>query len=136
VRLTGSYGGEILRDNVAFKPRRLSTAALAPEFAHGFLQAAETFNKSLHGNRLSFIAFKQVPWHHYSRYSLEQSQLTIRSPYLDNDLVRQVYRAPHTSDTGKEFSLRLIREGQPALRSIPTIAACGAVHRRCWTNCG
>ena len=43
---------------------------------------------------MSFIAFKQVPWHHHARLSVERSQLTLRAPFLDNDLLALMYRAP------------------------------------------
>jgi len=38
-----------------------------------------------------------VPWHHYGLLALEQTQLSLRSPYLDNDLVRTAFRAPKTT---------------------------------------
>ena len=58
------------------------------------------------GNPLSFIAFKQVPWHHYSRLAVEQSQITVRSPFLDNDLVALAFQAPPEAVTSLAPSLR------------------------------
>lgn len=127
VRLTGNYGGEILRSIVAFKPALLHSGLFAPEFARHVDTASETYAKERRGNRLSFIAFKQVPWHHYCRLGLEQSQLTIRSPYLDNEFVQLVYRAPAEVATGNELSLRLIADGNPALSRIGTDR--GILHR-------
>jgi asparagine synthase (glutamine-hydrolysing) len=69
---------------------------------------------------MTFIAFKQVPWHHYPRLSLEQSQLTLRSPYLDNDLVSMMYQAPLDLLINKTPSLRLIAEGDARLARLPT----------------
>jgi asparagine synthase (glutamine-hydrolysing) len=120
VRITGNYGGEILRRTVAFGPRSLSRLPFVPEVNTAFETAAATYRSNRVGHPLSFIAFKQVPWHHYSRLSIEQSQLTVRSPFLDNDLVQHVYRAPGLAATEKGVSLRLINDGHPELRSIPT----------------
>ena len=94
IRLTGNYGSEILRSNVAFRPGRLNRALFTPEFCQLLDEAEETYRAESVGHRLSFIAFKQVPWHHYSRLAVEQSQLVPRSPFLDNELVALAYRAP------------------------------------------
>ncbi|MGH8581562.1 MAG: asparagine synthase-related protein [Gammaproteobacteria bacterium] len=120
VRLTGNYGSEIVRGNVAFRPGKLTEALLEPEFAQSVRTAGATYQAERKGHPLSFIAFKQAPWHHYSRLAVEQSQLTLRSPYLDNDLVALMYRAPSELLSSKEPSLRLIHEGNPLLAKLPT----------------
>jgi asparagine synthase (glutamine-hydrolysing) len=120
IRLTGNYGSEIVRGNVAFRPGKLAEALLDPEFAQLVRTARATYQTERHGHPLSFIAFKQVPWHHYSRLAVEQSQLTLRSPFLDNDLVALIYRAPSELVSSKEPSLRLIRDGNPSLANLPT----------------
>src|SRR5206468_1758449 len=49
-----------------------------------------------------------------------------RSPYLDNDLVRTVFRAPASVLTNNDVCLRLIAEGDPVLRQIRTDRGIGA----------
>lgn len=120
VRLTGNYGQEILRSSVAFRPRLLNEGLFDDEFGHFLRTAEQTYAEELNGNELSFVAFKQVPWHHFSRLTLEQSQLTLRSPYLDNDLVALAFQAQGSVSKGKELSLRLISEGNPLLAKIAT----------------
>ena len=120
VRLTGNYGGEILRSIVAFKPFSPEETMFEPDFARQMQVGAETYANELKGRKLSFVAFKQVPWHHYSRLALEQSQLTLRSPYLDNELVGLVFRAPADLATSNELSLRLIADGDSRLSKIGT----------------
>ena len=120
VRLTGNYGSEILRGSIAFNHKARNLDLYEPEFAQLLLEAGETYNEELQGNPLSFIAFKQVPWYHHSRFSLEQSQLTIHAPFLDNDLVRLAYRAPNESVASKDTCMRLIHDANPALARIPT----------------
>lgn len=120
VRLTGNYGSEILRRHVAFKPRALRCELFAPEFLQLLAAANRTYLEESAGNRLSFIAFKQVPWHHYARLTVEQSQLALRSPFLDNDLVGLAFRAPTETATSLAPALQLIADGNPVLGRIPT----------------
>jgi len=120
VRLTGNYGSEILRRHVAFKPRALPLEMFSPNFISQLPAAANAYAEAAAGSRLSFIAFKQVPWHHYSRLAIEQSQLAIRSPFLDNELVALAYQAPPELAASLGPSLRLIAQGNPLLARIPT----------------
>jgi asparagine synthase (glutamine-hydrolysing) len=120
VRLTGNYGSEVLRGNVAFRADCTPDAMLEGEFAATVRQAAQTYEAERKDALLSFIAFKQVPWHHYARMSVESTQLIIRSPFLDNDLVSLAYQAPADLPTNKALSLRLIAERKPDLAGLPT----------------
>ena len=127
IRLTGNYGSEILRGNVAFRPGQLQQDLLEPQFSRRVQAAQETYAIERRGHEVSFVAFKQVPWYHYSRFAVEQSQLTLRSPYLDNELVSLVYRAPPHLRRRPEPALRLIADGNLQLARIPTDR--GLVHR-------
>ena len=120
VRMTGNYGSEILRRLVAFKPRSLDRSLFKPGFAQYLDEAASYYATESRDAVLSFIAFKQVPWHHYARFALEQSQLTIRSPYLDNELVALAYQAPAELGVNRQLAKRLIADGNPALATFPT----------------
>ncbi|MGI9087599.1 MAG: asparagine synthetase B family protein [Chthoniobacterales bacterium] len=119
IRLTGNYGSEILRRNVAFRPNGDAESFLTAEFREATEQAAATYRAARNESALTFIAFKQVPWHHYSRFSLEQSQLTVRSPYLDNELVALAYRAPLGQLTSRS-ALQFVYNRAPMLARIPT----------------
>jgi asparagine synthase (glutamine-hydrolysing) len=120
IRLTGNYGSEILRSIVAFRPGRLDESLFDRDFIPQLRTAEATYERESQGRRLSFIAFKQVPWHHYARLAVEQSQLTVRSPFLDNDLVGLAFRAPPELATGTRHLLQIIAEGNPALAWIGT----------------
>ncbi len=120
VRLTGNYGSEIVRGLVAFKPDDSLLDLLEPEPRKNVELAAGTYAEERRGHPLSFIAFKQVPWHHYSRLSVEQSQITMRSPFLDNELVALTYQAPDELAVSREPCFRLIENGNPALNRIET----------------
>jgi asparagine synthase (glutamine-hydrolysing) len=120
VRMTGNYGGEVLRRVRAFKPVDPVPGLFNPDFSSYIQRAQETYLGLLQGHPLSFAVFSQAPWHHYGLLCLEQSQLSLRSPFLDNDFVRTVYRSPQSSLTSDDLSLRLIADGNPELRRIRT----------------
>lgn len=120
VRLTGNYGSEIVRGNVAFRPQRLRLENYEPSFARQISGANETYAAERRVSDLTFIAFKQVPWYHHARASVERSQLDTRSPFLDNELVALMYRASPKAQRSRDLSLRLIHDGDPRLAKIPT----------------
>lgn len=129
VRMVGTYGSEILLQAVMFK-------AVAP--ANGLFEplretigaGIETYNAARQVHPISFVAFRQSPWHHYGVLGLEQTQVGIRSPFLDNDVIKTAYRAP-ASDTlaaNEIVRARLIREGNPALAKIRTDRGSGGLN--------
>ncbi len=120
VRMTGNYGGEVLRRVRAFKPVMPSPGLYRPELISHVDSAAKTYSEVVQGHPLSFAVFRQAPWHHYGLLALEETQVSLRSPYLDNNFVRTVYRAPQASLTSNDVSLRLIADGDSNLRRIRT----------------
>lgn len=119
VRMTGNYGGEVLRRVRAFKPVEPVSGLFEPEFL-AYRLARDTYATLLAGHPLSFAVFKQGPWHHYGVLALEETQLSLRSPYLDNDLVRTLFRGPESALASNDVSLRLIADGDAALSRIQT----------------
>jgi asparagine synthase (glutamine-hydrolysing) len=120
VRLTGNYGGEVLRRVRAFKPVDPVPGLFHSNFNQHIKRAREKYCEYVQGNALSFALFRQAPWHHYGLLCLEQSQLSIRSPFLDNDVVKTVFRAPQSAVPSDDVSLRLIADGNSELRRIRT----------------
>lgn len=124
VRMTGNYGSEVLRRMVAFKPSAPPPGLFSPMFGPHLREAKETYTRLLQGHPVSFIAFRQLPWHHWGLLALEQSQLSPRSPYIDNDLVRTAFRVPDLSLAKRAIfvdnndCLRLIADGNPALGRV------------------
>jgi len=78
---------------------------------------------------VSFAVFNQGPWYHHGTLQLEQMQLSLRSPYLDNDFVRTVFRAPRPIFDSTEISLRLIADGDRDLLRIPTDRGVSGIRR-------
>jgi asparagine synthase (glutamine-hydrolysing) len=120
VRLTGNYGSEIMRGARHLKAKSPCKGLFTGWFEKHIIDAADTLRIHHQDHRVSFAAFKQAPWHHYNRLALEQSQLTLRSPYLDNDLVGLMFKAPPGVINSSELSFYLINEGSPQLGGIMT----------------
>ena len=120
VRMTGNYGGELLRGVRTFKPEEPPAGLFRPEIFSLVLRASETFAHNSKGHPVSFAVFKQCPWNHYGILAVEQSRLALRSPFLDNDVVKTVFRAPPSALESNEASLRLISDGNRALSGLPT----------------
>src|SRR6058998_3150240 len=120
VRMTGNYGGEVLRRVRAFKPVEPLPGLFRPELLSYVRQAGGTYAGLLRGHPLSFAVFQQAPWHHYGLLALEQTQLSLRSPYLDNNFVQTVFRAPASALANDDVCLQLIADGNLALRRIRT----------------
>ena len=120
IRLTGNFGGEVLRGIRHLKSSSVNTDVYHPDFNQLIGQAHDTLNSIKQKYPLSFILFNDMPWCNNNRMVSEQSQLTLRTPYLDNDLVSLLYRAPMGALNTKEFCFRLIADGNPALGKLMT----------------
>ena len=120
VRMVGTYGSEMLLHAVMFKPEQPAGGLFQPEFLAQIYAAKETYDTIRRIHPVTFVAFRQSPWHHFGVLGLEQTQVAVRSPYLDNDLVRTVYRAPGPVAINEEGRLRLIRDGNPVLAKLRT----------------
>jgi asparagine synthase (glutamine-hydrolysing) len=119
--MTGNYGSQVLRPFApTFRPSDVSSGVFVPDLSPHFTEAHRTYRALLGRHPVSFAAFCQAPWYHYGLYAVELSQLTVRSPFLDNSLVRTAFGAPHSSLTSADPCLRLIGDGNPALLRIRT----------------
>ena len=128
VRMVGTYGSEMLLHAVMFKAERPTAGLFQPDLAPQIRQAEETYNRSQQVHPMTFVAFRQSPWHHFGVLGLEQTQVAVRSPYLDNDLVKTIYKAPGTIAANEEARLRLIQEGNPALAKLRTDRGIGGLN--------
>src|SRR5207245_6263412 len=120
VRLTGNYGSEILRSHTTFKYTALSEELFTADLVPYIKEAVASFDDIKATHRVSFAASKEIPWHLYGRLAAAESQLIVRSPYLDNDLVALMYQASPHLRTTNAITLRLISEMSPSLSRIGT----------------
>jgi len=118
VKIVGTYGSEIVRHAVMFKPAMPMPGLFTPDFLSHVQAAENTYAVLRKEHPVTFAAFMQSPWYHSGILALEQSQLTVRSPFMGNDFVRTVYRAPKENHAKEDVRLRLINNGNPALARI------------------
>jgi asparagine synthase (glutamine-hydrolysing) len=128
VRIVGTYGSEMLLHAVMFKAEEPATGLFRRDVEPQIRAAKNTYDASRQVHPLTFVAFRQSPWHHYGVLGLEQTQVAVRSPYLDNDLVKTIYKAPGSIAANEEARLRLIREGNPALAKLRTDRGIGGLN--------
>jgi asparagine synthase (glutamine-hydrolysing) len=117
-KIVGTYGSEIVCHAVMFKAVEPIPGLFMEEFLKDILVAGETYTALRKQHPVTFAAFSQSPWYHHGILALEQSQLTVRSPFMDNEFVRMVYLAPRSNGSGADVRLRLIRDGNPELGRI------------------
>ena len=128
IKITGKYGSQVIKNISAFhRPTGYdSDARLISRDFIGYLPAARSqFSQHVSGHPLSAMVFKEVPWWWSGIISVEFSQITVRSPYLDNSFVNLLYRSPFPKIDPVRFQLEVIRKRRPDLYEIMTNAGYG-----------
>jgi asparagine synthase (glutamine-hydrolysing) len=117
VRLTGNFGSEVLRSMSTFKQLELAQHLLAP----ALLELIDSVKAPLAGHHpVTQAAFMEIPWHLFGTLAAARSELTVRTPYLDNHLVELAYRAPGSARRSPSGAFSLIRAMNERLAAIPT----------------
>jgi asparagine synthase (glutamine-hydrolysing) len=119
IRLTGNFGGEILRGVTTFKPVGLSATLFAPDVAQPVSHGKHP-SPSIRMHPVSFAAFREIPWLLFGLARAAQSQIITRTPFLDNDLVALTFQSPERLRRSPSPALRLIRQADAGLDRIPT----------------
>jgi asparagine synthase (glutamine-hydrolysing) len=119
VRLTGNFGSEVLRGMSTFKPVHLVDALMAGGLQSAVAKAAEYIPASA-PHPVPFAAFREIPWKLFGTLAAGRSQVTFRTPYLDNELVELAFRKPPGQHTSPLPALRFVSRNHPALGQIPT----------------
>jgi asparagine synthase (glutamine-hydrolysing) len=129
-KIVGTYGSEIVRQAVMFKPVEPHRGLFCPDLLSHVHAAGKTYATLRQQHPVTFAAFRQSPWYHHGILALEQSQLTVRSPFMDNDFVRTVYRAPRDGALNYDVRSHLIRDASPALGRVRSDRGAGGTGRR------
>ena len=127
LRMVGTFGSEIICGAIMFKAVMPYAGIYRGEVLPELSRAVETYRNMARGNRTSVVAFRTPAAYHFAVMMLEQSQLTLRTPYLDNEIVRTVFRAPRV-EKPEDVRLRLIRDGSPALAGLRTDRGLGGAN--------
>jgi len=118
-RLTGNYGSEVFRGISTFKPLGLSTELFNPDLRKKINSNAGNFSRQKE-DPMSFAIFKEIPWNLSGSLTAGRSQVSFRTPYLDNELVSLAYQSPDSIRKSSLPASRLVRACSKSLSEIPT----------------
>lgn len=120
IRLTGKFGSEIVRTRRLIPSFDFPRDLLQPAFAP-FLDEARSLDQvSKNAHPLSRVAAEEIPWYEYGRVAVEQSKVTLRTPYMDNALVKLMYQAPPALRLSRDLQARYIKSKSHELGALPT----------------
>jgi asparagine synthase (glutamine-hydrolysing) len=137
IRMTGNFGSEVLRSVSQFKPLDLLSELFEAGFAGNVARAVNGLrNDAVHP--VTFAAFQEIPWRLFGTLSAARSQITFRTPYMDDRIVALAFQAPASTRLSAESALRLIENnGGQTLNRIPTTMGVmgdgqGVINRTRW----
>jgi asparagine synthase (glutamine-hydrolysing) len=117
-RMTGNWGGELMRGVRAFKASTPKGGFITPELETCLRACAEALDSSS-SHPMSAALFQQMPFQGYGRNAIERSQLVMRHPFLADEVVEWLYRAPAAIRQSMAAASTVIGH-RPELLSIPT----------------
>ena len=121
VLMSGKYGNQLRTEFSALRDQRPNVELFTGGFREYLGMARSTWEGIPELPVLSFLLFKEIPWYWAGICAAVSSQITLRSPYLDTELVRLMYRAPAAvAAHGNETRARLMAGMSPELAAIPT----------------
>jgi asparagine synthase (glutamine-hydrolysing) len=121
VKLMGGFGSQVLgRVKPALRARPPAAALIHPDFRAQLSAVSESMGDYSSGHPLSCMLRREIPWY-WSKFTVPQmSQVAVRSPFLDNDLVQMLYRAPREGYDGTAFELHAVEGSNRSLLAVRT----------------
>jgi asparagine synthase (glutamine-hydrolysing) len=113
IRLTGKFGSEIVRIRRLVSSSTYRRGFLGDELRTLVDQLPTFANTNPAGHALTRVVTEEIPWHEHATVAVEQSQLVLRTPYMDNELVKLMYQAPRNSRAAGDLQERYVRERAP-----------------------
>jgi asparagine synthase (glutamine-hydrolysing) len=117
-RMTGNWGGELMRGVRAFKWVEPKGGFLSTELFHEMHACRDELARAPQ-HPISAALFQQAPMQGYGRNAIERSQLVMRHPFLADDVVRWLYRSPAKRREADDTAFAVIGR-RPELLGIPT----------------
>lgn len=121
IKLSGAFGSQVLgRVKRALRCRTPSPALVHPDFRPNVAEACGRLTPWRDEHDLSFCLKRETPWY-WSRFiASDLLQFTLRLPFLDNDFIDLLYRAPLSGYDGSDFEFTAACNYNPRLRDIRT----------------
>jgi asparagine synthase (glutamine-hydrolysing) len=120
VRLTGDFGGEVLRNVRAFKCEIPMNGFISRKLHPFLFEAKKTFQVMETADAVTFTLFHQAQSQGYGRLAVIRSQVVHRTPFMDNELIRLIYQAQSNFFKSDKLSPSVISRYKPNLLKIPT----------------
>jgi asparagine synthase (glutamine-hydrolysing) len=120
IRLTGKFGSEVVRTRRLIRSGDFPHAMLQPWFVP-FLEEAQTFDhitKARHP--LTRVVSEELPWYEYGKVAVEQAEVLLRTPYMDNRVIELMYQAPPEVRASRELQARYVYQKGGQLARLPT----------------
>jgi asparagine synthase (glutamine-hydrolysing) len=120
IRLTGKFGSEVVRIRRLSGSGTYKPGFLPPELNSLIDELPPISQIGQPGHPLTKVVTEQIPWYEFGRVAVEQSQLTLRTPYMDNALVKLMYEAPDGTRAAGDLQENYVRNKSPELSAFPT----------------
>jgi asparagine synthase (glutamine-hydrolysing) len=121
IRLSGVFGGELLRGVSTLQRQSLWPSLLDPAFLTHVREAEDRWTIGA-GHVVTRAAFTETPTSLFGSLAACRSQVTLRAPYLDNRVVALAYRSPAACRTSPMWALERISRRCPRLGRLRPIA--------------
>jgi asparagine synthase (glutamine-hydrolysing) len=102
-----------------FKPVRLSPRLVSPDLDRSVNSLAQEWRRS-NEHPVTFTAFREIPQRRFGTPAASRSQVTFRTPYLDNEIVALAYRAPEGVRASPLTAWSIVKNNSQILSRIPT----------------
>ena len=120
IRLTGKFGSEVVRVRKMVPWMRFPSELLQPDLRTTLDEVRSLEEVTQAQNPLSRAVCEEIPWYEFGRVAIEQSQVGLRTPYMDNDLVKLMFEAPFDLRANGGLQARYVKERSRALNAILT----------------
>src|SRR5437588_300050 len=130
IRLTGKFGSEVVRVRRMIPWGNFPRNVLDPDLRAFLDEAPSLCQVSKTKNPLSRAISEEIPWYEYGRVAIEQSQVTLRTPYMDNELINLMFQAPFELRAAGSLQAQYVREKSPPLSAILTNLSRSGKHNR------
>jgi asparagine synthase (glutamine-hydrolysing) len=120
IRLTGKFGSEVVRIRRLMPSLTYQPGLLQPDLSSLVERLPSYAAINPNGHPLTRVVCEEIPWHEFGRVAIEQSEITLRTPYMDNELVKLTYRAPFAIRTEGKVQEQYVRDKSRELSAIAT----------------
>lgn len=118
VRITGKFGSEIVRTRRLIPNGDFYRQGAKPELFRALAEARLEKKNGTHP--LTPVVADEIAWFESGRVSIEQTATIMRTPYMDNELVRLMYQGGPEIRGSRDLQASFVMTKNEALAGVPT----------------